>query len=116
MKNTDIEKQLAEFFAPFLDEKNENRVVSRSMLIDGPWGCGKTYQIMDFLKNHQEEFENKKRMIGYISLFGLDSIEAINNEICHALFSSDEKMMEKIQSSVKTIGKIVNLGSLFSLV
>ena len=113
MKNTDIEKQLAEFFAPFLDEKNENRVVSRSMLIDGPWGCGKTYQIMEFLKNHQEEFENKKRMIGYISLFGLDSIEAINNEICHALFSSDEKMMEKIQSSVKTFGKIVNLGSLF---
>ena len=38
MKNTDIEKQLEEFFAPFLDEKNENRVVSRSMLIDGPWG------------------------------------------------------------------------------
>lgn len=113
MKNTDIEKQLKEFFAPFLDEKNDNRVVSRSMLIDGPWGCGKTYQIMEFLKNHQEEFENKKTMIGYISLFGLDSIEAINNEICHALFSSDEKMMEKIQSSVKTIGKIVNLGSLF---
>lgn len=113
MKNTDIEKQLTEFFAPFLNEKNENGVVSRSMLIDGPWGCGKTYQIMEFLKSHQEEFENKKRMIGYISLFGLDSIETINNEICHALFSSDEKMMEKIQSSVKTIGKIVNLGSLF---
>ena len=113
MKNTDIENQLEEFFAPFLDEKNDNRVVSRSMLIDGPWGCGKTYQIVKFLKKHQEEFENKKRMIGYISLFGLDSIEAINNEICHSLFSSNEKMMEKIQFSVKTFGKMVNLGSYF---
>ena len=65
MKNTDIEKQLEEFFAPFLDEKNENRVVSRSMLIDGPWGCGKTYQIMKFLKKHKKVFEKKRRMIGY---------------------------------------------------
>lgn len=65
MKNTDIETQLKEFFAPFLDEKNDNRVVSRSMLIDGPWGCGKTYQIMKFLKKHKKVFEKKRRMIGY---------------------------------------------------
>lgn len=114
MKNTDIEKQLEEFFAPFLDEKNENRVVSRSMLIDGPWGCGKTYQIMDFLKNHQEEFENKKRMIGYISLFGLDSIEAINNEICNALFSHSRKMMNRIKRSVNVFGKTLNACSYFN--
>ena len=114
MKNTDIEKQLKEFFAPFLDEKNENRVVSRSMLIDGPWGCGKTYQIMDFLKNHQEEFENKKRMIGYISLFGLDSIEAINNEICNALFSHSRKMMNRIKRSVNVFGKTLNACSYFN--
>ena len=67
MKNTDIENQLEELFAPFLNEdEHQNKVVSRSMLIDGPWGCVKTYQIMEFLKKHQKEFEKKKKMIGYM--------------------------------------------------
>lgn len=114
MKNTDIEKQLAEFFAPFLDEKNENRVVSRSMLIDGPWGCGKTYQIMEFLKNHKKELRKKnKKRIGYISLFGLNSIEEINTEICNSLFSHSRKMMNALKKSMKAFGTVLRASSYF---
>ena len=114
MKNTDIEKQLKEFFAPFLDEKNENRVVSRSMLIDGPWGCGKTYQIMEFLRNHKKELRKKnKKRIGYISLFGLNSIEEINTEICNSLFSDSRKMMNALKKSMKVFGTVLRASSYF---
>lgn len=114
MKNTDIEKQLEEFFAPFLDEKNENRVVSRSMLIDGPWGCGKTYQIMKFLKKHEKELRKKnKKRIGYISLFGLNSIEEINTEICNSLFSHSKKMMNALKKSMKVFGTVLRASSYF---
>ena len=114
MKNTDIEKQLEEFFAPFLDEKNEKRVVSRSMLIDGPWGCGKTYQIMKFLKEHKKELRNKnKKRIGYISLFGLNSIEEINTEICNSLFSHSRKMMNTLKKSMKVFGTVLRASSYF---
>lgn len=114
MKNTDIEKQLEEFFAPFLDEKNKNRVVSRSMLIDGPWGCGKTYQIMEFLKNHKKELRKKnKKRIGYISLFGLNSIEEINTEICNSLFSHSRKMMNALKKSMKVFGTVLRASSYF---
>ncbi len=114
MKNTDIEKQLKEFFAPFLDEKNENRVVSRSMLIDGPWGCGKTYQIMKFLRNHKKELHKKnKKRIGYISLFGLNSIEEINTEICNSLFSDSRKMMNALKKSMKVFGTVLRASSYF---
>lgn len=114
MKNTDIEKQLEEFFAPFLDEKNDNRVVSRSMLIDGPWGCGKTYQIMEFLRNHKKELRKKnKKRIGYISLFGLNSIEEINTEICNSLFSHSRKMMNALKKSMKVFGTVLRASSYF---
>lgn len=114
MKNTDIEKQLKEFFAPFLDEKNDNRVVSRSMLIDGPWGCGKTYQIMEFLSNHKKELRKKnKKRIGYISLFGLNSIEEINTVICNSLFSHSRKMMNALKKSMKVFGTVLKASSYF---
>ena len=46
----------------------------RSILIDGHWGCGKTYEIQKYIKN------NRKKCI-YVSLFGLESIDEINTEI-----------------------------------
>ena len=46
----------------------------RSILVDGPWGCGKTYEIREFIKKH------KNKCI-YVSLFGLETIDEINTEI-----------------------------------
>ena len=38
----------------------------KSLLIDGPWGCGKTYQIRKFLMKQKE---NNGSQCFYISLF-----------------------------------------------
>lgn len=46
----------------------------RSILVDGPWGCGKTYEIRKFIKK-------KKNKCIYVSLFGLETIDEINTEI-----------------------------------
>ncbi len=61
MESTKINKILTSF-------KNDTRF--KSILIDGPWGCGKTYQANEFLK--------KENNCLYLSLFGLESIEDIN--------------------------------------
>ena len=43
MKSNNLEKILKEFV-----EKNEYK----SILINGPWGCGKTYEANKFIKEH----------------------------------------------------------------
>ena len=48
-----------------------------AILVTGPWGSGKTYLIEHTLKKEVE----KKYIIIKISLFGIDSIEAINVEV-----------------------------------
>lgn len=72
-----------------LDErlKNEFQNVYKCVLINGEWGIGKTY----FLKN---KFLKDKDYI-YISLFGVNSIEAIKTEI-----------YSKINKICNIIGKI----------
>lgn len=68
MKSKDIISIIKTFAA---DEAN-------SILIDGPWGCGKTHQVRDWLNR----YENKnKKGVHYISLFGLESIDEINTAV-----------------------------------
>lgn len=72
----------------------------KSLLIDGPWGCGKTYQIYNvFHKNYKD----KKQKIVYISLFGKDSLDEINTEI---YISLNYKKTKNIMRFVKTINLI----------
>ena len=68
MKSNNLEKILKEFV-----EKNEYK----SILINGPWGCGKTYEANKFIKEQKKD--NNK--VYYISLFGLESIDEINTEL-----------------------------------
>lgn len=62
-----------------------------AVMIDGTWGCGKTYFVLKTLKTklkeHEEEKEKsikgyKKRNIIYISLYGVKSTEDISKKIC----------------------------------
>lgn len=66
MKTTDISNVLEEFV-----ESN-----NRSLLIDGPWGCGKTYQIKEFINK-----QKNKRKCYYLSIFGTNSINELNNNL-----------------------------------
>lgn len=55
----------------FFENRNSN-----ALLIDGPWGCGKTYQINEIIKEKKNKYD-----IYYISLFGLESIDEINTKL-----------------------------------
>lgn len=70
MKSVDIETVINQF-----TESN-----SRSVLIDGPWGCGKTYQVKQYLKKNKK-LRRKRKKVYYISLFGKETIDEINTEL-----------------------------------
>ncbi len=58
--------------------KGENNCV----LIDGPWGVGKTYQINECVKKYKK---NKKVKFAYVSLFGTNSIDEIHTRLYQQL-------------------------------
>ena len=88
-------------------EKLLNESQYRSILIDGPWGCGKTYEINKLMKKID------KKCI-YISLFGLESIDEINTELYNAghpkLVKANKVMnvVSKAVSPVKYVGSIAD--------
>ena len=49
-----------------------------ALLLTGPWGCGKSYLVKEIAK---ELNSSKKAAVATISLFGLDSVAAINKRV-----------------------------------
>lgn len=58
-----------------------NKKVKYAIMIDGEWGCGKTY----FIKN---KFVNNCENAIYISLYGISSLEQLNEKIYHEIIKS----------------------------
>lgn len=56
-----------------LKEYKNNTHKKNAILIDGPWGCGKTYTVLNGLSKYKKTI--------YISLFGVESIDEINEKI-----------------------------------
>lgn len=76
----------------------------RSLLIDGPWGCGKTYQIREFLNNSQkEDFK-----IYYISLFGMESVDEINTKLFRTIYPKKFKVKKIATISCNLISKAIS--------
>lgn len=61
-----------------LDIYLEDNTYSYAILIDGVWGCGKTFFIKKYI-NESVVAKNKKCI--YISLYGLESINDLNKQI-----------------------------------
>lgn len=60
-----------------------------AVLLDGPWGIGKTFMLDRFLKNH---FKEAPRSFCYVSLFGLRSCDQIDEAMlrsCNPFVTSD---------------------------
>ncbi len=59
--------------------ENLNRILATNnvVLINGPWGCGKTYQIKTFI-----DVDANDLSLFYISLFGIHSYDDLINTIC----------------------------------
>lgn len=82
--------------AEVLDYINCNETTG-ALLLTGPWGCGKSFLIKQIA---QELNSEKKAAVAVISLFGLDSISAINRRV------KDEYSTFKLGSMGKTAKKV----------
>lgn len=124
--NTNIKEYLKEYI-------NRNDKDVYATLLTGEWGCGKTYFIKNFIKEMNQEshqidttnfpslslnpnfsytpqekmmLPNKYKFI-YVSLFGLKTLEEVNE----AIFQEMHPILSSVP--VKFIGKMVNVASKF---
>ena len=108
-----------------LNEYIQNKNL-KSILIDGPWGCGKTHQVNEFTVNYNKKKTNDKKRkdctndyedIYYVSLFGLESIDEIHTEIyIQAQKTSDKivKVIKNLLSGASLVSKVIPTGEAFS--
>ena len=97
MKVTDLNRVLLDFY------NNENS--GKAILIDGKWGCGKTYQIKEFLKEHTANCH-------YISLFGLESIDEINSKLYSEIHSTKTFLKKGVKLLSKAISAVPYVGGI----
>ena len=62
-----------------------------AVMLNGPWGVGKTYFLKDYLSNRYPE---KKEYV-YISLFGLQSAEQIDEALFQAIYFNSQGLLAK---------------------
>lgn len=92
--------------------ENFKRDNNRAILVDGPWGCGKTYQILQFLKNDSSRKSRKKNKIVYVSLFGKTTIDEIHTDIyskLHPLKNGAKKALRLIPKVAPLLGRVGNM-------
>lgn len=77
-----------------------------ALLITGKWGCGKSYLVKEISK---ELNATKKAAVAVISLFGLDSVTAINkrvkDEYTGFILGSLGKKVRKVSKGIATVAK-----------
>lgn len=69
--------ELCDYLKDFNNESNK----IRSLLIDGPWGCGKTYNVFKYLETYKPNYV-------YVSLFGLNSLNEVIIRLSEKIDSS----------------------------
>lgn len=76
---------------------------SCAIALTGEWGIGKTHFWKEFYKNHHKQFGSQK--YAYVSLFGLETLEALKYEIAiktHSSIQKDDKL-SKVKNSFTNI-------------
>ena len=69
-----------------------------AVMLNGPWGCGKTYFVKNELIDYLQEKFN--RNVLYISLFGISNIDELYNNI--ALQVLNIKVTETLEADIKS--------------
>ena len=107
--------EIVNLIMKYVDEK----LYDYAVMIDGDWGCGKTFFVKNRLVNeldkHEEELcetdsktdsekENKKRNIVYVSLYGVTSIDEISKQILMESYISNKN---KLKNGVEIVGKLL---------
>ncbi|MFL0404964.1 P-loop NTPase fold protein [Bacillus nitratireducens] len=91
----------------------EQEDTNYAILINGEWGCGKTYFWNKILKNEIENIElnGKKQKTVYLSLYGITSIEEINKRIVVDHVFKNSETFNKISES-RWGGRLTELGKM----
>ena len=91
----------------FLDCYIEDPDPQYGVLIDGAWGCGKTFFVQSWLKGLANDESCVLKPIE-VSFFGLNKVSQINDAINRVLFPVlDNKYYKIAKSVVGTVGKAV---------
>ena len=90
-----------------------------AVMIDGTWGCGKTYFVTNVLKSklkdHEENKEKnikgyKKRSVIYVSLYGIKSIGDISKQLyMEAYFGKDNEVGKLLKKGASIISSMLPL-------
>jgi hypothetical protein len=72
-----------------------------AVLLSGPWGVGKTYLLKKFLK---ERFGNDAAKYVYVSLYGLSSIDEIDDALFQAAFPAFTGTTAKVAGRIAKAG------------
>ena len=81
---------------------------SGALLLTGKWGCGKSY----LLKEIAEELNKKEKYaVAVISLFGVDSIDALNRKVKEAYLISTSKMSASALKMSKAVSALLEDGA-----
>ena len=100
-------ENLCKVFENFKEDKN------RAILVDGPWGVGKTYQILQFLKKDSSNKKNESKII-YVTLFGKTTIDEIHTDIyskLHPIKNEAKKVVQIIPKVAPLFGTVGNIVS-----
>ena len=87
----------------FLNRYKDDPDPQYAVLLDGKWGCGKTFFIKSWLDTFQTENEDELTPM-YVSLFGVQTVKQINDIINGLLFPF---MNSKVYKIGKTFTKMI---------
>lgn len=88
----------------FLNQYKDDPDPQYAVLLDGRWGCGKTFFIKNWLESVKQDKQAVLKPI-YVSLFGLNSIDQINDAINQQLYPI---LGNKYFKAVKKMGAVVS--------
>lgn len=99
----------------------DENIYNHAVMIDGEWGCGKTYFVREALipaiaKYEEVKPEEKKRRIIYTSLYGVNSVDEISKQIIvNTYLEKVGKAKGLIQTSSKIFGAALSLLPAFGI-
>ena len=98
MKTKELLETIDKFFT--------SRVYDYALMINGPWGCGKTYFVKNELIPHLDNHEKHPKTI-YISLYGIDDVRDITNALIVNTISTKANNTTTADSKRHQIGSFI---------
>lgn len=111
------DEEIINIILKYIDEN----IYNYAIMIDGEWGCGKTYFVREALipaiaKYEEVKPEEKKRKIIYTSLYGVNSVDEISKQIIvNTYLERAGKAKGLIQTSSKIFGAALSLLPAFGI-